>query len=164
MSTKTFDGISIFDAFMERNDLKKKIVELSYSSITNIQSDVALDDTFNSVKRNPQEALEEALQTMDVLSDLNYKITEANIQNNRTLRLIETKSAQIALLTQVYEAVKNFKDKARSYTGGEGGTEIIQYKLNVNAEWVKETLDRISSEKRALERKLARNNASIFLN
>ncbi len=148
------------EAFMKRNDLKKKIAELHIAATDNLWQDKDLPKTFTATLP-PKDAFIAAMEAMDELQALNIAIAEANISNNSLLRELETLSARISLHESILQNVRRYPgDKVRDtdYSLRDTTSVIRENELLIEPELIKAGLDKLSERKREVEKKLAHNN------
>lgn len=150
------------EAFMKRNDLKKKIAVLSEAASSNLWQDKSLPMTFiQGVKLNPKEAYERASQLMGELQTLNIAIAKANVVNNDMLRELETTSARISLHESVVQMAARYPgDKVRDteYQGREVVTITRENEWLIDPNSVQAELARLRDRKRELEKALQHSN------
>lgn len=156
--------ITLSEAFMLRNDLKKRIQELTPYASSSLWNEKGLPHKFVGSKVNPIEALAEIEAIMVRLQALNVAITEANLKNNAFLRELETITARIALLERIKDAYAGYPgDKVRNSRYMDNGPEFLDHELVGDPLVIVQKLADASARKREIEKALARNNASITL-
>ena len=156
--------ITLSEAFMLRNDLKKRIQELTPYASSSLWNEKGLPPPFIGGSVHPLDALIEIEALMDRLQALNVAITEANIANNGLLRELETVTARIAVLEQVKRAYASFPgSRVRNRNYMENSPEFIEYDLIGDPVVILETLTAATARKREIEKALTRNNASLTL-
>lgn len=150
------------EAFMKRNDLKKKIAALSAAASQNLWQDKSLPQTFIAgVKINPKEAYTRVSQLMDELQTLNTAIAKANVVNNEMLRELETVSARISFHEDIVKMAAHYPgDKVRDneYVGREYTTIVRENEWLIDPQAVQAELARLRERKRDLEKALAHSN------
>ncbi len=150
------------EAFMKRNDLKKKIAVLSEAASQNLWQDKSMPQTFISgVKMNPKEAYKRASELMTELQNLNAAIAKANVVNNDMLRELETTSARISLHESIVRMAANYPgDKVRDheYVGREFTTITRENEWLIDPNAVQAELARLRDRKRELEKALQHSN------
>lgn len=160
--------ITLAEAFMLRNDLKKEITELTEQSTKNLweEKDLPIDFT-NGTKMNPSKAIEECLAKMEKLQLLGEAISAANIANNKLLRENETITAKIMFLEMVYDLLKSYpgdKIRNRFYNkDDESSQQFLENKMLVDAKGIDNQITEMKLRKRAIEKELAHNNFTITL-
>jgi len=150
------------EAFMKRNDLKKKIAALSEAATSNLWQDKSLPISFtSSVKIHPKEAYERVSQLMGELQALNIAIAKANTVNNDMLRELETVSARISLHESIVRVAANYPgDKVRDheYVGREITSVTRENEWLIDPNAVQAELTRLYDRKRELEKALQHSN------
>jgi hypothetical protein len=150
------------EAFMKRNDLKKKIAVLSAAAAENLWQDKSLPTTFmQGVKQNPKDAYVRANELMSELQALNAAIAKANIVNSDMLRELETVSARIALHEGIVRMAANYpgdKVRDRDYVGHEVVTITRENEWLIDPSAVQVELARLRDRKRELEKALQHSN------
>jgi len=151
--------MTLAEAFMERNDIKKEIETLKELS----QRNVYFEKGMVSNPKNKEYILA-LTNNMDKLCSLNIAIGEANLANNSFIKKVETVNSKIAYFNELKSLVSSFKEKQRaSPYAPEGSNEFIEFETTITYEEVIEIIRNLEREKRALEKELARNNSVITI-
>lgn len=150
------------EAFMKRNDLKKKIAVLSEAAAENLWQDKSLPTTFiDGVKMNPKDAYKRASDLMTELQNLNVAIAKANVVNNEMLRELETISARISLHESIVRMAQNYpgdKVRDRDYVDGNIVNITRENEWLIEPSAVQVELARLRDRKRDLEKALQHSN------
>lgn len=161
------EKITLAEAFMLRNDIKKEISTLTEAAKKYLWEDKNLPIDFtNGTKTHPAKSLEEALKKMDELQLLNSNITVANLKNNSLLRENETVIAKIAFLSEVFVYIKEYPgDKIRNlyYSKDSPEFQFTENKLLIDPKEVERLLTNTKIRKREIEKELAHNNFTITI-
>lgn len=160
--------ITLQEAFGKRNDIKREIEEIKGSATENLWHDADMPVNFEiGTVIAPQKAIEKTIELMDALSELNKKIYEANVANNKLLRDLETIGAKISFYEKIVSRMKLFpgeRERNRWYNKDtEGSKEFINNVLNVSPKDINETLDKLKKEKRHVEEVLRHNNYTLTI-
>jgi len=159
---KDYSKMTLVEAFMERNDIKKEILMLS-SDLNNIVTEKGEDVFIKGISTDPKESVITVLNKMEELRNLNIAIAKANLVNHEILKSLETIDAKIHFLDSVKERAKTYKPKLRNSFRKETDPEFIEYTLNIDAEFVNTELINLKKEKRDLEKTLSKNNGITYL-
>lgn len=158
--------MTLAEAFMKRNDLKKEIEELTVHATNYLWQDKETPVDFgDDFKLMPNEALQKALARMDDLTRLNIAIDRANDANRELLQKLRTLSVKISLYESIVRAAKNFPGKKVRDTSlmadGQKFPRFIEYEWNIDPVKIQKDLVELKTQKRNLERLLQKNNYSI---
>lgn len=150
------------EAFMKRNDLKKKIAFLSEAAAQNLWQDKETPQTFISgVKMNPKEAYTRASELMTELQNLNAAIAKANVVNSDMLRELETTSARISLHENIVRMAAMYpgdKVRDRDYSSRDVVMITRENEWLIDPVAVQAELARLRDRKRELEKALQHSN------
>ncbi len=160
--------ITLAEAFMLRNDIKKDIKKLTEAANQNQWEEKSLPFDFKKgTKKNPADAYKEALEKMSTLQTLNENITAVNLTNNKLLRENETITAKIAFMEEVFEHLRRFPgEKSRNpfYDSNKGDSiQFYEYILLLDPNSVSAELEAAKLRKRAIEKELYHNNFTLTL-
>lgn len=140
------------EAFMERNDIKKKIARLSSELQT-----VIITQEGDEMQFNPKSKLEEIELLQTKLMELNIKIDEANVKCTPILHEIRMTDALIAHYTTIRDVLLRWK-KRQSL--GYGETVIVMQK-NFDFDTTSTKLESLELKRRELDRKIQKLNWEI---
>jgi len=150
------------EAFMERNDLKKKIAALTDHATSNLWQESTLPINFDKgTKVHPLIAYNKAKNLMDRLQKLNVAIATANQINSEMLRDLETTTAEISLAEKVLQSAEGYpgdKYRDRDYVGSEVVTITRENEWLIDPQKLQEELKALREHKRDLEKSLQHNN------
>lgn len=160
--------ITLQEAFGKRNDIKREIEEIKGSATENLWHDAELPVNFEiGTVIAPQKAIEKTIELMDALSELNKKIYEANVANNKLLRDLETIGAKISFYEKIVSNMRNFPGtKVRNPWFNKedaNSREFITNSLNVSPNEINKTLSSLKKEKRRVEEALRHNNYTLTI-
>jgi len=140
------------EAFMERNDLKKKITR----ALSELNT-VIITEEEEIPQFDPQQKLQEIEILQDKLARLNIAIDYANQVNIPTLHEQRHVDAMISHYTTIRNGLLAWK---RKQTLGYGDT-IIKMKKNFDLEEITKKLEKFEAEKRDLDRRLQKSNWEV---
>ena len=150
------------EAFMKRNDLKKKIAVLSSAASENLWQNKSLPTTFiDGVKMNPKTAYLKAMSFMTDLQNLNAAIAKANVVNSDMLRELETVSARISLHEGIVQKASYYpgdKVRDRDYVDGNVVNITRENEWLIDPVAVQAELASLRDRKRELEKALQHSN------
>lgn len=161
--------ITLAEAFMLRNDLKKEIEVLKSLLVvgrTQLWQDKSCPKTFiENVTFHPEESYNKVCALMDKLCKLNIAIANANSANNEILQKLQTLSAKIALQETIVRLAMEFPGthvKEQIYNRDGTVTDIEKdYQLLIDPSDIKMQLEASKRAKRAFEKDLHKNNYRI---
>lgn len=140
------------EAFMERNDLKKKITR----ALSELNT-VIITEEEDTPQFDPQKKLDEINTLQTQLEKLNIAIDYANQVNIATLHRQRYVDAMIAHYTTIRNALLTWK---RKQTLGYGDT-VIQMQKNFDLNEITKELEKFETEKRELDRRLQKSNWEV---
>lgn len=140
------------EAFMERNDLKKKITR----ALSELNT-VIITEEEDTPQFDPQKKLDEINTLQTQLEKLNIAIDYANRVNTATLHRQRFVDAMIAHYTTIRNSLLTWK---RKQTLGYGDT-IIKMKKNFDLDTITQQLEKLETEKRELDRRLQKSNWEV---
>lgn len=144
--------MTLQEAFMERNDLKKKINRVNMELNT-----VIITEEEETPQFSPQEKLDELIRLQEELLSLNVKIDKANIVNSEKLHELRNLDALIAHFSSIRNHLLSWK---RRQTLGYGDT-VIQMKKNFDLGEITTKLETLETKRRDLDRELQKSNWKI---
>ncbi len=140
------------EAFMERNDLKKKITR----ALSELNT-VIITEEEDTPQFDPQKKLDEINTLQTQLEKLNIAIDYANQINTPTLHRQRYVDAMIAHYTTIRNTLLAWK---RKQTLGYGDT-VIQMQKNFDLYEITKELEKFETEKRELDRRLQKSNWEV---
>lgn len=144
--------MTLQEAFMERNDLKKKINRVNMELNTVIVTEEGEDPQFD-----PQKKLDELVRLQEELLFLNVRIDKANIVNSEKLHELRNLDALITHFSNLRQILLSWK---RRQTLGYGDT-VIQMKKNFDLAEITTKLETLETKRRDLDRELQKSNWKI---
>jgi hypothetical protein len=141
------------EAFMERNDIKKKISRVQLELHTVIVTEKDEEKMFD-----PTTKFEECQTLMKNLLALNIKIDKANVVNSERLLKLREMDANIALHSSIRQRLMSASNKQSL---GYGSDTIIEMEKNFDIHGITEMLEDIEKGRRDLDRELQKANWEI---
>lgn len=140
--------MTLQEAFMERNDLKKKIARL-----TDDLTAVVVTEENETPVWNAEEKLNEVLELQDQLRSLNIRIDIANQKNIELLQEMRTLEAKISLYSKIRTQLVASKRSRSLY-----GDSVITYVKHLDVDQVSQILQHLEENKRYLDRQIQKSN------
>jgi cob(I)alamin adenosyltransferase len=136
------------EAFMKRNDLKKKI-----SRLFDELKSVLITEEGETLWFNPEEKLQELVLAQNELYELNVKIANANQANIEQLEHLKYLDEKIRTYTAIRSSL--LENNRRHRFALESSTPVVR-NLDINV--INEALEVFEDERRQIDRELQKKN------
>lgn len=161
--------MTLAEAFMLRNDLKKEIEDFKrpFETPDYLWRTKDFEKTYiDGYTYKPSTSYEAVLDRIQQLQRLNTAIEKANVENIDLLQEIQALGAKIAFLETIIQNIRRYPGsvaKERTYDSVKGVWEdiIVEYELLIDVDLVKKEYEKCKKRKRELEKHLQKNNFRI---
>lgn len=142
--------MTLQEAFMERNDLRKKITRTQEELDTVLITDVDEPQDYDA-----KDKLEQIEVLTDALEILNITIEKANSINIERLHHLRMLDEKIRIYTRIKSKLQRWE---RKRTIGYSDSTIVETKRNLDFENICEIFDALEKERRTVDKELQKAN------
>lgn len=145
--------MKIQEAFMERNDIRKKI-----ERVNSELNSVLITEEDQPLEFSAEEKLKEINDLQEKLMKLNIAIDKANSVNIEKLHRIRFLDAQITIFSNIRSILLGWK---KISTRGWSEQQIVTMIKHLNTKEISDKLENLEKERRELDRALQRSNWEV---